>query len=423
MKCATPLNSAIFLERPPPNFIWVYWTFVRISLPLKLYFPDRGRVANLAFLGSIAGQDCMMDDALYWLRESVGKDSEWFYVHPWKIVRSGESESVSATKLTYGVVSTIDDINESDDDFVGVPLTNINVDTKKYFDLIIDNLEDRRKRMKIISAEGAIASCTADVCVNYEMLQEGLENEATLRFAIADPLVKMLCRLYDYKVRLEESVKDDDSPVNVSKKSRADYVCYRVEDSDHSTVAIVVETKNDPTNDAIAQTIGYYGRTTTDANKPGVAMVLTSTQARFLFFPFRANRSYGVNSLLLPTIKFSQEDFVKFRRFLAFVILISNVRADPITLPSPAGVSIFSSKYLKGILTQDELIQLLQHELQTTKVENQELQTALQTTKQELQTTNNELKVKLAELPSLLGLTENQKSLLEGLEKEIMDTD
>ena len=238
-----------------------------------------------------------MDDALFWLQESIGKDSEWFYVHPWKILKSGESKPVTATKLTYGVVSTIDDINESDNDFVGVPLTNVNVDTKKCFGLIIDNLQDRKKGVKKISVEGAIASCTADVCANYEIL----ENEATLRYdAIAFPLVKMLCRLYNYKVQMEERVNnDDDSTVNVSKKKR-DYICYRVEDCDHSTVAIVVETKNHPSlDDAIAQTIGYYGRTVTDGNKLGVAMVLTRTQARFLFFPFKGDNSYGVNSLLL----------------------------------------------------------------------------------------------------------------------------
>ena len=98
-------------------------------------------------------------------------------------------------------------------------------------------------------------------------------------------------------------------------------------------MAIVVEIKNDPSlDDAIAQTIGYYGRTVTDGNKPGVAMVLTRIQARFLFFLFKGDNSYGVNSLLLPTIKFSPEDFVEFRRFLAFIILISNVKTDPITL-------------------------------------------------------------------------------------------
>ena len=332
-----------------------------------------------------------MDDALSWLRESVKKDSEWFYIHPWKILKSGESKSVCATKLTYEVVSTIEDIKESDDDFVGIPLTNVNVDTKRYFDLIIDNLQERKECMEKISVEGAIGSCTADLCANYLMLREGLENEATLRFAIADPLVKMLCRLYNYKVRLEESVKDDDSPVNVSKKSRADYICYRVEDCDHSTVAVVMETKNDTRDDAIAQTIGYYGRTITDANKPGVAMVLTSTQARFLFFPFKGKESYGVNSLLLPTIKFSLEDFVEFRRFLAFVILISNVRAHPINLPSPAGVSIFSSKNLKGVLTQEELIQSL-------KETNDELKE----TNDELKATNAKLKAKVAELQKIL---------------------
>ena len=39
------------------------------------------------------------------------------------------------------------------------------------------------------------------------ILKEGTENEVTLRFAIADPLVKKLCHLYNYQVRLVESVK------------------------------------------------------------------------------------------------------------------------------------------------------------------------------------------------------------------------
>ena len=280
------------------------------------------------------------------------------------IIKQGDGdESVSATSLSYSAVSQMGDLGSSNSHFAGIPLKKTNV-YKQFMELLASNMRERQKKLlqevRFYKLEEAISLCMAGVFGTANILRKGIENEATLRFTIADPLVKMVCHLYNYEVKLEESVTADDSiqiQVKTSSKSRADYICYRIEDDEKCTVAVVLEAKCESrcNDNIIAQTLGYYGRTEIDEKKPGIAIMLTDTRARFFFFPFAGKKGYGINSIILlsPSLEFKIEN-QSLRSLLGFITVIAHVRAEPITCLAPKGVNIYPIRSLKGVLTLEE---------------------------------------------------------------------
>lgn len=88
------------------------------------------------------------------------------------------------------------------------------------------------------------------------------------RFAVGDPIIKLLCQLTKCKVKLEQTVRLSDLDVYedpfldivVSKSSKTDYVSYYSVRVNRLLKLLIIEMKTDKSFslNAIAQTIGYY---------------------------------------------------------------------------------------------------------------------------------------------------------------------
>ena len=78
----------------------------------------------------------------------------------------------------------------------------------------------------------ATTRCVADIAEHHDFLHDG-----GVRFAIANPIVDMLCWYFDYRVTLEESdYKSGDDALSTSPGSRHDLVS-RSQTLSHAQVA------------------------------------------------------------------------------------------------------------------------------------------------------------------------------------------
>jgi len=58
---------------------------------------------------------------------------------------------------------------------------------------VVQSYLDESKRLCKRGLIPAIAKCEADVLENLSLLKSGINNEMELRFAVADPILKLLC--------------------------------------------------------------------------------------------------------------------------------------------------------------------------------------------------------------------------------------
>lgn len=109
-------------------------------------------------------------------------------------------------------------------------------------------------------------------------------NEPSARFAFVDPLLKVLCEVLHCKLSLV--ILNKDNTYSISERSKADYTMFYLKLG--QSMVLLLETKTDKTltKHSLCQVIGYFLASSDEAFPP-LAMVLTQTQVKFVFFPFR----------------------------------------------------------------------------------------------------------------------------------------
>ena len=164
-----------------------------------------------------------------------------------------------------------------------------------------------------------VLRCLADIWEHKTFLYKSLiNNEASVRHAIANPIINMLCKYFEYRVTLEEGENTDNDALNISSGSRYDYVCWKTmykknrwfDARTKYVPVVVIETKHQidlNTNfNAVAQAIGYYSRAKKNISSTGIAMLVNEWKGdisfRIVLFPYQNNLHFGVQALLLPTI-------------------------------------------------------------------------------------------------------------------------
>ena len=159
-------------------------------------------------------------------------------------------------------------------------------------------------------------------------------NEAEVRFGTTDHIIKALCEISGCKVKLEDVVRESDEdylnpnrtlPDSVSCKSTSDYVLYVIE-LRNNVKLVLVEVKADKklSKNIIAQTIGYYIASQVAAEYIPMALVLTQSKARLIFFPFMIRNSVSLNAIITEEL-----------------MIISNITTY-------ASVIGFTAKYIMG---------------------------------------------------------------------------
>jgi hypothetical protein len=68
-------------------------------------------------------------------------------------------------------------------------------------------LTDLSKQVKGRTLIPAIAKCESETWINLSMLRRSIQNEAELHFALADPILRLICSFWNLTVKLEETVK------------------------------------------------------------------------------------------------------------------------------------------------------------------------------------------------------------------------
>ena len=84
------------------------------------------------------------------------------------------------------------------DHFKNLTMTERNVPAD-----LVTEVESYLQESKRLCKRGlipAIAKCEADVLENLSILKSGIKNEAELRFAVADPILRLLCSYWGLKV-------------------------------------------------------------------------------------------------------------------------------------------------------------------------------------------------------------------------------
>lgn len=110
-------------------------------------------------------------------------------------------------------------------------------------------------------------------------------NEPTTRFAVIDPILRVLCETLHTKLILEESVSvDEDNTYHLSERNKADYSLFYLETECLQVLILEAKTNKSKTLHSICQTIGYFLASESAKCSP-LAMVVTEDTAQFCFFP------------------------------------------------------------------------------------------------------------------------------------------
>ena len=230
----------------------------------------------------------------------------------------------------------------------------------------------------------AVRRCIADISEHQEFLLEGMENEACVRFVIANPIIDMLCRYFNYRVTLEESdiSKASGDPLNTSPGSRYDYVCWKLMFkntlTETYTPVVVLETKHQAELNlkAAAQAIGYYSRAKKNIDSTGFALLLNEwtsqdscnerksrVSCRIVLFPYKKGHRFGAQALLLPITTSFFDEFVTHGNILKLICTMCGVLEDtkPFTVTLPSGLELVSTGDLLGVYSK-EALKDLQHQ-------------------------------------------------------------
>ena len=307
--------------------------------------------------------------------------------------KKATSKQVAASDLKYTEATSIDKLKRSGAHFVGIKLQDISSqDEAKREDMLKTlkkNLITRGDSLKkAINPFPPVFKCRESISENYGFLLKGIEKEAEVRFVYADPLVKMLCQAFKYKLELEDTMDEarNDSMVTVSDKSRADYVCWTLKSEESGTrkevCVVVLETKHkDEINDeGIAQLLGYYckGKGAKD-NQTGVAILLNVWQenvdVRIFLFPYgNESNGYGIQSLMFPVYSCHHEQFILGEFIDLFLIMCMQDKPVLLELSCPTELPLVRSSDIVGVYTDAELREKRIQELETEKVNQNQRQ-------------------------------------------------
>ena len=305
------------------------------------------------------------------------------YIQPGEILQN-KSNPMAATDLTYKLVESIDDLKSNKHHFAGIKVEKANINKAGFLENLYKQLECRHKCIKKKcnrgTIMGALPSCEGIILKHNKNLLQGIKSENCVRYALADPLVDLLCEVFDYKLMLEENYTSKDyseQTSNVSQASRSDYICYRLEQTVvpsvremSKTVAVVMETKYDKDlshSKCIAQVLGYYSRAQIDSTYPGTAILLSNTEARVFLFPFKnAKNQFGLNSIMLPSVKVTLNDD-PFERsltdLLSIVLLFCCIEDGIIEWPIGDEFTIIPSSAIASVRTTQQVMDELNEKL------------------------------------------------------------
>lgn len=173
-----------------------------------------------------------------------------------------------------------------------------------------------------------IHKSNSNVSLNSSHIEEEY-SEATVRFAVTDNIIKVICEVSGCKIKLEDIVQKSDELMTsrrsetasnvVSSKSLSDYVMYCVIRG-HNIKLVIVEVKTDHklSSDSIAQTIGYYISSKVALECTPMALLLTQSKAQLIFFPFLSRDGVSVNAVVTRPF-----DVTKLTTFFAVTAFVS----------------------------------------------------------------------------------------------------
>ena len=270
---------------------------------------------------------------------NIWSTQEITYIHPDDSLMNKETKCAAST-LTYTYVDSLTKLKEEKEhNFKGTDIENVGVSKHEFLQKLGLQLSQRCKcivaKCEMMPVLGTIKLCEFKILEKLHTLLGGMHSESCVRYTLADPIVELLCKVFHFKLVLEESFNEEEfqeQVSNVSNRSRSDYVCYRLEqveekNNQKKSAAVVMETKyNKDLKDkkCIAQLLGYHSRATIDAKTPGIAMLLSEREARFFIFPFKnAKGQFGINSIMLPvTDIYIETDPFKSSSLLQFLLLV-----------------------------------------------------------------------------------------------------
>jgi len=258
-----------------------------------------------------------------------------YYVHPTSKIRRNESGNspvaASSLKLRIIDVTSNEAFKNATTTIEGDDVHFVATDIKNFTDHLsaAKTLETLKEFVGIPRTERNpkpyIMQCCAEICENFVSLKDGVRNEAAVRYAYANPIVKVLYRYFHYKLDFEET-EPVSGPLLTSQGSKYDYVVWRLMVSSSSTSeevpVVVLETKHETSvrDKAVAQAIGYYARAKKNYTGTGFALILNEFNShitvRFILFPYTSGddsfgvQSFGVQALLLPSCTYTHDDFL-----------------------------------------------------------------------------------------------------------------
>ena len=239
-----------------------------------------------------------------------------------------------------------------------------------------DQLLKRDEEARSQSPDEHIYQCLVDISKHRNYLKS-IQNEASVRYTFANPLVDMLCSAFGYTLELEESIKDDDL-TRVSEKSKADYVLYRLYNKPEGTssasvsesiATVIMETKHiEKLNmKAVAQVMGYYCRAKGDQkdNQSGIAVLFNefdgNFEIQFFLFPFTRlgnirGTGYGVQSVMLPCLSYQYLSFINSGFIKLFYLMCMRSEKAPsiLDLECPDKLNLIKASQIVVVLSESE---------------------------------------------------------------------
>ena len=294
--------------------------------------------------------------------------------------RSGKSKKVEVpgSKLTYLEACSPDQLESEEYHFVGIDICLLVGHASNLFikEILQKNLTDRSKAIAKKRPEAHVLRCCYEIARRMAFLEDGkINNEAGVRYSYGNPIVEMLCEFFGYKLTLEDSMNDRGDLVTTSEKSKADYVIYTLmkdkDNKDYSVSAVIIEVKHckELNKNFAAQVMGYYCKAKQGNNLSGFAMLLNEfdniISIKFFLFPYKYYNSesktagYCIQSLMLPTLKFTYDEIVDNPSLIQLILLLADVNADNpvVSLECPPNVTPIIASQIIGVYTNDELVQ------------------------------------------------------------------
>lgn len=283
-----------------------------------------------------------------------------------------------------------------------------------------------------------------DILNKGEILKEVIPTEQVLRCCVCDPLVEMICKMWNLKVVLEETVKRSMESTSTSSQallpstpqssktrqsisdcSHSDYTCYRLESTNKESIVVIIEAKLTANAAHVeAQAIGYFiTLPSTESSKPALVLIVTQQWIKVILFPFVSQdkdllvNAVAFNKLDLWRKSYGEQDLKPEGEIVNPVILhlILVLTCPDITVRMRAMLLPEPYKGVRKIHVKDAVMgpQTLEKKRRDKIKELEAEAVELEADKQELQAENQKLKEMSLELHSQLLELVQDDALLE----------